>query len=238
MVKHMKELNRQVVIFGDFNSIGFEIKPELSAIMKRLNLSMDAAPDFIQPQNIPIEQMNNIVPPIMSVPKMRPLLITKNRQFSVFIGTNRIHVEQFNTETDSYNDFLSDAKSLLTSILRDNTTFIDRLAVNGRVLFEDTSKMDEIFKNTFKLSNLYGNSSKEFSFRINTVEKCDEIGIATNKIIAFERTNEALPNNVFRPIMFADYDYNTVVQSEIQYNIDDLDKLIKIAIEFKNRIIK
>ncbi len=234
----MKELNRQVVIFGDFKSIGFEIKPELSAIMKRLSLSMDATPDFIQPQNVPIEQINNFVPPIMGAPKMRPLLTTKNRQFSVFIGTSRIHVEQFNTDTNSYNDFLFEAKNLLSSILKGSSTFIDRLAVNGRVLFEDETKMDEIFKSTFKSSNLYGNSSNEFSFRINTVEKCEKLGMDANKIIAYERTNEVALNNHFRPIMFVDYDYNTVIQSEIKYEIDDLDKLVEVAIEFKNQIIQ
>ncbi len=239
----MKELNRQVVIFGDFNSIGFEINPQLSSIMKRLNLTMDASPDINQANNIngvlPIDQINNFIPPIVNVPKMRPLLTTKNRQFSVFIGINRIHVEQLNTDTVTYEDFLSEAKNILASVLSESSnTFINRLAVNGRVLLEDLDIMNKKYIETFKPSNLYGDISNEFSYRINTIEKCEKLNRNVNKIIACNRTNEVLPEKKVRPIMLIEYDYNTVVQEEDRYNLDDLDSLIAVAIDFKNEVIK
>lgn len=239
----MKELNRQVVVFGNFNTIGFEVKPELLEVMKRLNMSMDAAPDIIQANNIngvlPIDQINNIIPPMVSIPKMRPLLTTKNRQFSVFIGTNRIHVEQMNTDTDSYNDFLCEAQKILACVLSDTvSTYINRLAVNGRILIEDVKAMDKSYQDTFKPSDLYGKSSNEFSFRINTIEKNEKLNNNINKIIAFNRTNEVLPEKPLHPIMLIEYDYNTVIEDEMRYNIDDLDKLIQVAKEFKSQIIK
>ena len=238
----MKEYNRQIVIFGDFKSIGFNISNQMLDCINKYDLELDAAPDYISNNGINgVIQINNInlmqQLPFVSQ-SMRPVLTTKDKNFSVFIGTTRIHVEENNSEIELYNNFIDKAKEIISEIISKNEDcFINRLALNGKIVLEDINEMTKIYSNTFKESELYGTESDEFSFRINTKINSNKVNSEINKIISYNRTNEILPNNETKPIIMIDYDYNTIRNENSRFNLEQLNYLIEEGIEFKSKII-
>lgn len=238
----MREINRQVVIFGNFKSIGFNIVTQLGDIIKKYEFTIEAVPDFIQQKGPNGIQLNQIIPvsfipQVFSQQNFRPALKSKVYNLAVFIGSNRIHIEQNDSTTELYNQFLTSAVEILNKIVeKNNGITINRLALNGNIILEDTKKIKELYSNTFKPSPLYGTNSDEFAFRINTKEESKELRNTVNKIISFERTNEILQNQETRPIVLVNYDYNTAPNEKSIYSLDDLNVLINLTKKYKTLI--
>ena len=237
----MREINRQVVIFGNFKSIGFNILPKINNLISEYNLNVTAMPDYIQAQSIngivPINQIQNFLPQIVTSTQMMPLLVNSKKDFSIFIGSNRIHVEQNDSTTEAYEEFLDSAIKIIATILKESkVTKINRLAVNGKLIIEDQKKINENFETIFKQSNLYDSSSDEYSFRVTTKEYSETLRSTVNKIIAFDRASEITNNSETKPIILISYDYNTIQNNNAEFEISDLSKLIKLAKEYKNQI--
>ena len=234
----MKEINRQIVIFGNFRAIDFDIVSKISDIVKKYDLSLDAAPDYISNNGLNgIVQFNNInilqqLPLVAST--SRPVLTTKDKKFSIFFGSKRLHIEENDESISSYETFLQKAEDIISSILTVYTDItINRLAINGKILLEEVDRMDEVYHNTFKPAEIYGDNSEEFSFRINTKIYSDALQSSINKIISYNRTSEILSNNTTKPIMIIDYDYNTVIDETKKYSFNGLRTLIKEGVESK-----
>lgn len=239
----MKEYNRQVVIFGDFRSINFDITSKISDLMNKYKLTIIASPDYIPVNNlngaIQINGLNMLQQPLPYIAnQMRPILINQDKNLSVFIGTTRIHVEETNAETNSYDKFLSSAQEIIEKIVSvSENIYINRLAINGKFIVDTAEQMDNIYQSTFKDSVLYGKSSDEFSFRINTKVQSKAIRSEINKIISYNRTSQILPQNELKAIMFVDYDYNTTIKDDARFTVDDLSHIIKEGASFRSNII-
>ena len=238
----MKEINRQIVIFGNFQTIGFDIISRIPNIIEKYDLSLEAAPDYISNNGLNgIIQLNNInilkqLPLVTSI--SRPVLTTKDKKFSIFFGTKRLHFEENDEAISSYETFLKKSEDILSSILTAYSgMIINRLAINGKILLEEVDKMNKVYHSTFKSSEIYGDNSDEFSFRINTKIYSDALKSSVNKIISYNRTSEILPNNTSKPIMIIDYDYNTVIDETKRFSFNELKTLIKEGVEFKSKII-
>lgn len=168
----------------------------------------------------------------------RPVLTTKDKKFSIFFGTKRLHFEENDEAISSYETFLKKSEDILSSILTAYSgMIINRLAINGKILLEEVDKMNKVYHSTFKSSEIYGDNSDEFSFRINTKIYSDALKSSVNKIISYNRTSEILPNNTSKPIMIIDYDYNTVIDETKRFSFNELKTLIKEGVEFKSKII-
>lgn len=234
----MNELNRQVVIFGHFSSIGFNIYTQLEDISKKYNFITDATPDFIHIQNeIEVKLEMGFIAPRNVQPQLRPTLRTRDGNVVVFFGANRIHVEQNNSNTESYEEFLSMAHEIIDLVIKKNDDIcINRIALNGKIMQDDPFKIMDIYKKTFKSSKLYGTNSEEFSYRINTTEFNESLRNTTNKIIAFNCAPQ-VPTNEKKIILCIEYDYNTKTNTEMRYTFDDLKILTELTKNFKSLII-
>lgn len=228
----MKELNRQVVIFGDFNAINFEIQSKIPDVIAQLNLSLEGAPDFFLP-NVPIPGNNT------NIPKLRPILKSYDveNQFSIFIGTKRFHIEQINTDVESFDGFISQSLSIIRQILDLYPEVkMDRIAVNGRLLQDDQSVMDRVYQETFKPSLKYGEMSDEYSYRINTRITSATLKSSINKIISYIRTEETIMGQKI-PVLIIEYDYNTVTNPSRRFELSDLIILSQEVKAFRNLLV-
>jgi|GEM_PF-6203618 hypothetical protein len=237
----MEELVRQVVAFGDFKSIGFEVINQLNDIIKKYDMVLEATQDF----STRIERGNRVVfevgvgQPVPTIPQIRPVLVSKTRNFCVFIGASRIHVEERNASADTYEDFLTKAKEIFKDIIdRFSAIVINRIAINGKAVSRDIEKMKKVYSATFKESELYGTESNEFSFRINTIVQSQALNKSMNKIVEVNRVTEIDTNNKQQPSMFIDYDYNTVENIENTFSYDDIELLITEGIELRAKVLQ
>lgn len=235
----MVELVRQVVAFGDFKTIGFEALNKFNEFIEKYSLSVEAAQDISFKEDIPPAGVQiRFDQPLPFIRQARPILINKSNTINIFLGTTRMHVEQRNADTETYLQFLDFAKEffcLVSSSIADVS--INRIAVNGKLLIEDLSKMDDLYSLTFKESNLYGKRSDEFSFRINTVIDSTALNAKINKIISVARITENQPDSQPKPLMFIDYDYNTIDNKEYRFDFSQMSMLITEGIDFKTKVI-
>lgn len=227
----MNEIKRQIVVFGDFSSITFNAQVELGNILNKFGLKMSVTQDILA--GVPVQTVNNMIPNI----EMRPVFMTEDKNFSLFIGTKRIHIEQIGEGAMSFDDFLARGKEIVSTILDVYKVNFNRLALNGRLSSYDKIFVDSLYGRIFNPSVLYGDSSEEFSFRINNVDCNQELNSNINKIISLNRTKEILPDNNLTSVVIIDYDFNTVYDLSKTFTYENLEFFLNEACEFREVIL-
>lgn len=231
----MKELIRQIVVFGNFNKFDFSSINKFSDFISEHNLTMNAAPDYnAVSANGQIEITIGFAN--QNPVSMRPVFYNADRTLSIFIGTTRIHIEQANQNVDTYNDFTALAYSFFEQIFKDDSNLINRIAVNGKFVQKQEEINNNIFAEIFNKSDLYGECSNEFSFRVNTNIYSDKLDSNLNQIISYSKTFE-IENNEKLPIQIIDYDYNTVIDETKTYSIEQINILIEEAKVYREKIL-
>lgn len=235
----MKEIDRQLVAFGNFKSIDFGTINELNDIIKEYSFTIEAAQDFPTNDGVAQDAVKiSITQTISTVPQIRPVLFNKDRTINIFFGSNRLHIEEINADSLTYDVFLQMGKKILNTIInRFGHITINRIAINGKLISEDEDVMNAIYSNTFKSSKWYGDKSQEYSFRINTITDSPALKCKMNKIIAINRTHQIQKDKPLTSVMLIDYDYNTVENKDAEFNYDAFGSLIEEGSQFRLSLI-
>ena len=216
------EQSRQFVIFGNFATINFENIVDLHELKEKYSFQIDAQPEA---QNPSTGQMI-----------IRPVFKSSDNKTIVFFGTSRIHVQQKDETVESYDAFNALSLELLTSIWSTFNLTVNRIAINGNVLIKDSKKMSEIFSIIFKENVFFKTQSDEWQFRINDKEYVDNLNCEVNKIISFNTvaaSNPAKQNSM----LVLSYDYNTRINNNNNFEIEQLNVFNNFAKKFRLKIV-
>lgn len=223
----MLEINRQFVIFGNFNSVSFEDIMKLEDIRKEYSLQINFAPDIIVPPpagtRFPTES--------------RPIFQTADKKFTVFFGTGRIHIEELEGDSESYNSFSQKAIKILNQIKTALNLNISRLAINGQVFDNNQDWINRIFQNTFKTSDFCSEASDEWQFRIRNIENLADFNCYANKIVSYARGSFMDNYGRNRDGLIAGYDYNTQADAKVIFLETDLRKFLELATSYREQFI-
>jgi hypothetical protein len=236
----MIEKQRQIVVFGEFSHIGFDVLSALPKnIVDKYKFQLTGYPDQPIPTNAPMPMGIQVS---FGEPITRPTL--KVNGFLVFIGTKMIRIQQDITGTvNAYDEFVIDSLAILESITEKYSIgSFNRIACNGMIEENDEDKIKEVFKKSFKpQSKLYGDNPTEFTYRVNTIIKNESIGADTNQIILFstaQQINMQQPMVAPVNVLVVNYDINTVTPNAKTFNADNLKELIAIAKSYIGEIGK
>ena len=223
----MREINRQFVLFGSFKQIN-QNSPQVKQIEKDFGFSMGLIP--IPPaQNIDINQPPFFQP--IPIP-MKPILVSADSKTRVLFGDDRIHVEQFDMEIESYAAFADLAQNIL-KIIFDSGMIVNRIAANGQIESDNQKEMDELFSKFFNKSNYYCGQSDEWDMRVNSTEASPGLKQPVNKITAHSKIPFGHPNLPPTYKLMKGYDYSTLIQSDKKFSFADMVVLMKEANEFR-----
>lgn len=235
----MKELNRQFVIFGEFKSIVLNNINRLDEIKNKYKFQINAVPDMLE-----LPTLNVVGQPPFAFNSnpvdIRPIFQTLDMKTNVFFGSKRIHIEQLNQETDSYSNFNSMAVEIIKAIMlayKDEIK-VNRVALNGQISGFDETAMDKIYSDTFKKSSLYGEHSKEWQFRVNTVFEDSTLKSSLNKIVSFMRGTVYDNKKSAIDTLIAVYDLNTIRNNDKVFTVDEIDYFNNLGCQYRNSIIK
>ena len=231
----MIELNRQIVLFGNFSVFGFDVQNKLKEFISENNLIFDVQQENSNPR---IQQSS--IPQIVPHPSYCPFFHDVNNSLCVLISKERIHIEQNKQDVDSYESFVTLANTFFNLLFADmeNKYKITRIAANGIFSENDESFITNYLGKFLKDNELYKKDSKEYMFRINTNEENKDLKSTVNKIFYVERNSDTTMENKTSPIIYIGYDYNTVISDSAQYTLPDLEKLLKSSKEFRTKTIK
>ncbi len=231
----MKEAKRQFVVFGNFNTISLNNINLLDDIKNQFGLQINALPDIISPNQMGIQPVFFQSVPSVSI---RPVLQSEDKKTSIFFGSSRLHVEQLEQDVETYDEFFSIALNALNAIYNTYQIKINRIAINGQLLCFDKQDMEKAYSKYFKKSDLYGESSNEWQFRINTNKKDEELDCEINQIISFSRNKLFDKVGVLTDALQSAYDYNTKYGLNKLFTIKDIEIFNKKAYEFRKSFIK
>lgn len=229
----MKEINRQFVIFGNFNAVTFDSVFKLDRIREKYNLSINAMPDIILPPNDRAQKVSIGI----GIPQSRPVFQTPDQKITVFFGTNRIHVEELECDSESYNEYNTMAEEIICEIIQQLNLKVIRVALNGRLFNDDSDWINNSFHKIFKPADFYSGNSEEWQFRIGSKEYFSEIDCEVNKIANYTRGifMDNFRNN--QNGVIAGYDINTPPNIERLFTIDEIKIFNKIAQKYRNYFI-
>lgn len=235
----MLEMDRQVVIFGNFNAITFNSIEQLSIIAKKYSLQFGAQPDivfpqpkeFVQPIMHPQNQMSIFLP-------SRPVLNSSDGKIIVFLGSSRIHVEQKDADSNSFEEFKSMAIDIICQLLTLFKVSVNRVALNGQFSSDDAGIINKQFDSAFKKSELYNSSSKEWQFRINTIEVDDKLGCELNKIITSSCAPVVSRDGGLNIVLQKMYDYNTRIENNKIFSVEEIKIFIDTAAKYREKVLK
>lgn len=199
----MKEIVRQFVIFGNFNSVTFESVLKLNDLREKYQLQVNAMPEIIEP---PIDQPFKIQ---MTPPESRPVFQTANRKINVLFGTKRIHIEEVECESETYKVFNQMAIDIICEIVKSLELKVNRIAINGQLFCDNLETINKAFETLFNKSKLYSGNSEDWQCRVCSKEILPKLGCEINKIAQYVR-GEFLDNvKKTQNGLIASYDYNT-----------------------------
>ena len=234
----MLEMDRQVVIFGNFNVITFNSIEQLNIIAKKYSLQFGAQPDIVLPQSKDFVQPIMLSQNQMSIPLPRPVLNSSDGKIIVFLGSSRIHVEQKDADSNSFEEFKSMAIDIICQLLTLFNVSVNRVALNGQFSSGDAGIIDKLFDSVFKKSELYNSSSKEWQFRINTVEVDNKLGCELNKIITSSCVPVVSREGGLNIILQKMYDYNTRVENNKIFSIEEIKTFIDTATKYREKVLE
>ena len=235
----MLEMDRQVVIFGNFNAITFNSIEQLNKIAKKYSLQFGAQPDIVLPQSKDFAQPIMLSQNQMSISlPIRPVLNSPDGKIIVFLGSSRIHVEQKAADSNSFEDFKFMAIDIICQLLDLFNVSVNRVALNGQFSSDDAGIIDKQFDSVFKKSELYNSSSKEWQFRINTVEVDNKLGCELNKIITSSCVPVVSREGGLNITLQKMYDYNTRVENNKIFSIEEIKTFIDTATKYREKVLK
>lgn len=224
----MKELNRQVVIFGNFNSVTFESILELSDLREKYSLQVNAMPD-LPPLPNPKQPINVHLGVVTS----RPILQTSDKKITVFFGSTRIHIEQIDSPSESYTMFNDMAIDIILNVIKRFGLTVTRVALNGKLYSDSKDLNEKVFNSIFNKSKLYANTSNEWNLRICDKESNSELGCEINKIAQYARGKFIDVNGQELDGLIATYDFNSQVNGGKIFAEVDINKFSKLAKEYR-----
>lgn len=234
----MQEKNRQFVIFGNFNSINFDNLEKLKDLKERYGFQTTAVPDISE---IPINNnMGRINVNGLSVPNLniRPAFQSEDKRKTIFFGSSRIHIEEIDTNSDTYEEFNRISFEIIELIIQKMEVKINRVAINGQLVYTDEKMMQEIYTSLFKTSFVYGESSEEWQFRVVTSEPNDELNIGINKIATYVRGTSFDDKGNPNQVLVAGYDFNTRLETYKTFDLKEIKLFNKLGCEYRKLVIK
>ncbi len=235
----MRETSRQYVIFGNFSKISFESITQLSRIKDEYDFELIGKEDMPTPPENPQQPINFSFQP----PSVRPVFFNATNKMTVFFGTNRIHVEQVNGESDEYDVFYKAAKDILSRIIDVFELNIFRVAVNGTILIENDECIKTMFSKFFNRTALNNNPNEEWFVRVNPRALDESIMCLTNRIVTANHVslNSVQMNELSAKasrVLFLSYDYNTVEGPQRNpIGKELLPAFYNSAIDFRKKVI-
>lgn len=232
----MLEINRQVVVFGNFNSVQFDSIVKLSELKEKYKFQTNAAPDIDIPFMPVIQNGQQLMAPDLRN-NMRPIFQTEDKLTSVFFGASRIHVEQLKHDTEDFSTFNNMAMDIIYQVMEKLELCFTRLAVNGQILVADEKIMDKIYNDTFKESTLYGEKSDEWLLRIVSKDKDAKVNCDINRIISYERKNIIDAKGALQHVLIVGYDFNTHPGNNKVYNKEEIEKFNELGCKYRSTLL-
>lgn len=226
----MIEKNRQIVVFGNFECITFENISRISNLKDKYSLVLVANEDFQPPLINPNQQFVISTNP----PLLRPAFISNDRNFTVFFGAKRIHIEEKDADTKSYESFFEKAKEFIFEIIKSYSVSATRAAVNGTIFETNQSFVKSTYARFFKENKLISSDMDDWGFRINS-KSMTQNGKSINRIISAQLRTEiidSMPKNA----LYLSYDYNTVPNQTFE-NEDELFSFFNDGKAFRSVVI-
>lgn len=224
----MKELSRQFVLFGNFNSVTFDSILKLSDLREKYNLKVNAMPD--------IPQLSNPQQPLnvqFGVPESRPIFQTLDKRTTIFFGTSRIHIEQLDSLSETYQIFNGMVMDIVSNIVENLGINVIRVALNGRLYNSDKEWSVKVFNSIFNKSKLYSDKSNEWTVRICDKENNSVLGCEINKIAQYTRGKFVDISKQELDGLIASYDFNTQVNVDKIFNETEIQEFNKLAQEYR-----
>ena len=231
----MIEKKRQIVIFGNFNSITFDSLTSFSEIKNEYKFQINAMPDIPNEVRTPVGQPVVINPNGLNI---RPVFQSEDKKTSVFFGLSRIHIEQLDQDVDSYDEYYNMAIKVIQVIVENSSVTINRIAINGQILDFDKEAMESRYTKIFKKSKLYGENSDEWQIRINTKEKINTLSCEINKIISYARgfVFETLTGEP-KESLITTYDFNTKQGLNREFSLEEIKDFYSLGYEYRKNLL-
>lgn len=224
----MKELSRQFVLFGNFNSVTFDSILKLSDLREKYNLKVNAMPD-IPPLSNPQQPLNVQ----FGVPESRPIFQTLDKRTTIFFGTNRIHIEQLDSLSETYQIFNGMVMDIVSNVVENLGINVTRVALNGRLYNADKEWSVKVFNSIFNKSKLYSDKSNEWTVRICDKESNSVLGCEINKIAQYTRGKFVDISKQELDGLIASYDFNTQINVDKIFNETEIQEFNKLAQEYR-----
>ncbi len=230
----MKEILRQFVVFGNFNSVTFDSIMKFSELRERYKLQTNSIPDMPVGAPMPI---NGAIASVRVPVDGRPIFQSSDRKFSIFFGSRRIHVEELDGDSENYQEFNKNSLEIVCEIIKTLELKVNRVALNGRLFNDNLDWIKQTFSRVFNKSNLYSENSNEWQFRIASKDANLELGCEINKIAAF--TRGIFLDNVGKNQngVIANYDYNTQVNIDKIFTEDEMRLFNNFAQEYRKQFV-
>lgn len=228
----MLSINRQFVIFGNYNGISFNDVMQLENVIKEFSFQFGAMPDIL-----PLRRINEPISTSLPFAQNRPAFQSIDKRITVFFGTSRIHVEEVDGDSDKYDDFMRMSLKIINAIIEKMEIKINRVAINEQLFSDEDTWMNLIYQNLFKSSHLYGATSDEWQVRIRSKEELAKFSCYANKIVTYIRGSILDNRGKNRVGLIAGYDYNTQANAQILFSKDDIELFIENAISYRNTFI-
>lgn len=231
----MIEKKRQIVIFGNFNSITFDSLTSFVEIKKEYKFQINALPDLPNDVRNPVGQPVVINSGGLNI---RPVFQSEDKKTSVFFGSSRIHIEQLDQDTESYDEYYNMATKVIEVIVKSSLITINRIAINGQILDFDKEAMESRYTKVFKKSKLYGENSDEWQIRINTKEQMNTLACEINKIISYARgfvfeTFTGQP----KQSLITTYDFNTRQGLNREFTLAEIKEFYALGYEYRKNLL-
>ena len=219
----MKVAHTQLVIFGDFSSIGFTKIELLTDLITKYGFKV-----YQQPDNLShLDSINQNV-------QLDLIPVLKNRSLSIYLGKRRIQVENI-TDIDFSNQTYDDVYlNIIKTIVNAFSLKVNRIGLNGLIVEENESLFETIYllfctKNTF-----FDKSTDDWTFSNNNRYHSSELNHDLNALL---RINYG--SNIFdsKKAILINYDINTVVDSNTIYGASEIDVFYSLAIKYRNKVM-
>lgn len=242
----MKETLKEFVLFGNFNEVDYTKAIELLNQLSQFKFKLTGFNEFISiaqplPPVQPAQQANNmqlannLIQNAMLTPQPRPALISEDGKLKLTFGVSRINMDSSMDSVKDVSAFVNLIKFVSTYILSIENTSVNRIALNGQFLIERSEKDISYLDKLYKKTKIY-DYDDELTFRINSRKKSDALGCNVNRITTINKTyfNVAMQK---QPIMLM-YDYNTEIDLNRSFSINDISSFIEESIEFRKLFIE
>lgn len=237
----MVEQTRQFVLFGDFNSITFDVIARLQDSINKYGLHISAAPDNgVQiPMPLPVQGLGGLSNQAFGVfSPGRPVLQTSDLKKNVFFGSGRLHIEEINQILESYDDFCVMAKYILKNIIEVFGVKIGRIAMNGQFICDDLSTINKLYDKTFSKSNVILDASEEWQYRINNITNNEALRCKFNNIISMNRIVSFDAIGKRQDVLSIAYDINTLHGIDKLFTYNDIETFCLQGIGFRTNLLQ